>query len=220
MTPGFALVPTSGHYTPQQKHYWPLNAHTPHTVVSAFFAQHSVCEVHYYCCMYFIHSYCVLECRFYYHSGMVSTADPAMPTIEKIVCSNSQELGVCSSHHTGLRGEAPGWVSPQREQEKELLLWFLQERIGEAEEAGSGLGSLNWHNVSGLWGVCCLTMDWGQRNSSSEWKSSIKQVVGGGAAGSGLLSLHTKGTTAGESFTVPGNWLAPEEQSLQGLARP
>ena len=35
-------------------------------------------------------------------------------------------------------------------------------------------------------------------------------MFGGGAAGSGLVSLHVKGTPAGESFTVAGNWLALE----------
>lgn len=69
-----------------------------------------------------------------------------------IVGYSSQEEGTC--HH----GEAGTWRSKSVGQETEEegkcgpepLLWFLQEGIGKAGQAGLGL--VSWNNFSWLWG--------------------------------------------------------------------
>ena len=56
---------------------------------------------------------------------------------------------------------------------------------------------------SGNWGIVSLIWYLSLGNSGLEFKSQIQEVVG--VIGSGLVSLHLKGTLTGELLTTSGN---------------
>ena len=154
------LTPTRNRASPvpQRSPWCPLLVITPISgntidnctlLVTAFFCSISLLwDLLLWLCIVFVHSYCVLKCRFYYYSGMVRPTDS---------CYNSQEERSIA-HHTGPHGEAPGSVRRQNEQGKcgqETLLWFLQEGMGKA---GLVLASLN--NFSRLQGEGAVLIVW------------------------------------------------------------